>query len=93
MATTAPTSLVVLHEPFALRKLGYTRDQMVSHGFRSSASTILNRRRFDKEVIEMQFAHSPDDRIRAIYNRDKMWDDRVRLMQRWADMLDVMRLL
>ena len=77
----------------ALRKIGYSRDQMVSHGFRSSASTILNRRKFDREVIEMQLAHCPEDRIRSIYNRDKMWSDRVRLMQRWADMLEDFQML
>jgi integrase len=77
----------------ALRKMGFSREQMVSHGFRSSASTILNRRRFDREVIEMQLAHAPNDRIRAIYNRDQMWSDRVRLMQRWADLIDDMQML
>lgn len=77
----------------ALRKMGYTKDQMVSHGFRSSASTILNSRKFDRDAIEMQLAHAPDDRIRAIYNRDKMWDERVRLMQRWADLLDLLKML
>lgn len=77
----------------ALRKIGYSKDEMVAHGFRSSASTMLNRRRFDRDVIEMQLAHAPEDRIRAIYNRDQMWDDRVKLMQRWADLLDDMQML
>lgn len=77
----------------ALRGLGYSADQMVAHGFRSSASTILNRRGFNRDVIEMQLAHAPEDRIRAIYNRDKMWSDRVNLMQRWADLLDGFKLL
>jgi integrase len=77
----------------ALRKIGYSKDEMVSHGFRSSASTILNRRRFNRDVIEMQLAHAPEDRIRSIYNRDQMWSDRVKLMQRWADMIDDMKML
>ncbi len=77
----------------ALRKMGYSRGQMVSHGFRSSASTFLNRKRFDRDVIEMQLAHAPEDRIRAIYNRDRMWSDRVKLMQRWADMIDAMKMI
>ena len=41
----------------------------------------------------MQLAHAPNDRIRAIYNRDQMWSDRVRLMQRWADLIDDMQML
>lgn len=41
----------------------------------------------------MQLAHSPDDRIRAIYNRDNMWDDRVRLLQRRADLIEDMKML
>ena len=105
MATVAPTSLNIIHEAFArrmkqacdansaLRKMGYSRELMVAHGFRSTASTILNRRKFDRDVIEMQLAHAPEDRIRAIYNRDMLWPERVRLMQRWADMLDDMKLL
>lgn len=77
----------------ALRKIGYSKDEMVAHGFRSSASTILNRRKFNRDAIEMQLAHAPEDRIRAIYNRDQMWRDRVKLMQRWADMLDDLKML
>lgn len=77
----------------SLRRLGFPGDKMVSHGFRSSASTMLNRRKFDKEVIEVQLSHAPEDRIRAIYNRDEMWAERVKLMQRWADMTEDMRIL
>lgn len=76
-----------------LRRLGFPGEKHVSHGFRSSASTMLNRRGFDKEVIEIQLAHAPEDRIRAIYNRDEMWESRVKLMQRWADLLDGMKIL
>jgi integrase len=72
----------------ALRRMGYTKQQMVAHGFRSSASTILNERGFDPDVIETALAHQDEDEVRAAYNRAKYWPQRVKLMQEWADLLD-----
>lgn len=72
----------------ALRRMGYTKDQMVAHGFRSSASTILNERGFDPDVIETALAHQDEDEVRAAYNRAKYWPQRVTMMQEWADLLD-----
>lgn len=77
----------------ALRRMGYRQDEMTSHGFRSSASTILNAQGYDPEVIELQLAHQDGNTVRRIYNRGTKWDERVRLMQRWADMMDGFRLL
>jgi len=76
----------------ALRRMGYQKTEMTSHGFRSSASSILNGRRFDPEVIETQLAHLDDDKIRRIYNRNELWPERVQLMQKWANILDELRL-
>lgn len=76
----------------ALRRMGYSGAEMVSHGFRSSASTILNARKFDADVIELQLAHLNSDRIRRIYNRGDMWEDRVQLMQKWANIIDELQL-
>jgi integrase len=53
----------------ALRRMGYAKDEMCAHGFRSSASTILNERGFDPEVIEVALAHEDEDKVRATYNR------------------------
>lgn len=68
-----------------------------AHGFRSSASTILNKQRrptggrlFEQAMIELQLDHA-DDSTRAIYDRDGLWDDRVELMQHWADLIDRLR--
>jgi integrase len=77
----------------ALRRMGYTKDQMVAHGFRSSASTVLNERGFDPDVIETALAHQDEDEVRAAYNRAKYWNQRVKLMQDWADLLDQFRTL
>jgi integrase len=75
----------------ALRRMGYTKDEMVAHGFRSSASTILNERGFDRDVIETALAHQDEDAVRAVYNRAKYWPQRIKLLQDWADLLDQFR--
>jgi integrase len=75
----------------ALRRLGYTSDEMCSHGFRSSASTILNERGFKPDVIEAALAHQDEDEVRRAYNRARYWPDRVELLQKWADLLDEFR--
>lgn len=76
----------------AIRRMGYTKEEHTAHGFRSSASTILNRKKFDPEVIELQLAHV-EGSVRRIYNRDYRWEERVKLMQSWANLLDTFRLL
>ncbi len=72
----------------ALRRMGYTKDEITAHGFRSSASTILNERGFDHDVIETALAHEDEDEVRRVYNRAKYWPQRVKLLQEWADLLD-----
>lgn len=77
----------------ALRRMGYsTKDQHCSHGFRSTFSTILNEHGHDPEVIELCLAHQ-DGSVRAIYNRARKWNERVAMMQAWADLLDDFRRL
>ena len=76
----------------AIRRMGYGKEQMTAHGFRSMASTLLNEageHRYD--VIEAQLAHSSADKIRAVYNRAQYMEERRKLMQSWADMLDALR--
>ena len=75
----------------ALRRLGYTQDEMTSHGFRSTASTILNENGFNPDVIEAALGHQQANSIRRAYNRAIYWPERVELMQKWADMLDHLR--
>jgi integrase len=72
----------------ALRRMGYMHDEMTAHGFRSSASTILNGRHMaHPDVIETALAHK-DPTVRGIYNRAKYWPERVQLLQDWADLID-----
>lgn len=75
----------------ALRRIGYTKDEVTAHGFRSAASTILNERGLNSDVIEAALAHQDENDIRRAYNRATYWPERVKLMQAWADMLDEFR--
>jgi integrase len=72
----------------ALRRMGYGKEEVTSHGFRVTASTILNARGYDADVIEAVLAHQDKNAIRRTYNRTTYWDQRVKLMQEWADLLD-----
>lgn len=75
---------------FAMYRMGY-RSRATVHGLRATASTILNESEdpvWDRDGIEHQLAHAPDDAIRAAYNRGQRWEQRVRMMQWWSDRLD-----
>jgi integrase len=72
----------------ALRRMGFAKDEMTAHGFRASASTILNERGYDPNVIEAALAHEDEDAVRRAYNRARYWPQRIRLMQDWGDLLD-----
>jgi len=75
----------------ALRRMGYSNDQMTAHGFRSTASTLLNEEGFNADWIERQLAHCEKDGVRAAYNYAQYMPERRRMMQAWADLLDQLR--
>jgi integrase len=76
----------------ALRRLGYGADEMTSHGFRSTASTLLNESgKWSVDAIERALAHGDSDAIRGAYHRGAHWDERVRMAQWWSDYLDGLR--
>jgi integrase len=76
----------------ALRRLGYTKDEMTSHGFRAAASSILNESNlWNPDAIEAQLAHVEGNAIRRAYARAEFWDQRVGMMQWWGDRLDEMK--
>jgi len=72
----------------ALRRLGYTKEEMTGHGFRSMASTVLNEQGWNRDAIERQLAHAERNDIRAAYNYAEHLKERKRMMQHWADYLD-----
>ena len=74
----------------ALEVMGYKK-RMTGHGFRGLASTILNEHGFAPDWIERQLAHGDKNSVRAAYNHAQYLPQRTKMMQAWADMLDVMR--
>ena len=75
----------------ALRRMGYSKDEVTAHGFRVTASSILNSRGYDPDVIEAVLAHQDQNAVRRAYNRATYWPQRVRLMQEWANLVDVFK--
>src|SRR5699024_43539 len=75
----------------ALRRLGYTKDQVTGHGFRSMASTLLNEQGWNRDAIERQLAHAERDGVRAAYNYAEHLPERRKMMQAWADYLDSLK--
>lgn len=75
----------------ALRRLGYSSEEMTAHGFRAMASTLLNERGFPPDVIELQLAHQERNKVRAAYNRAQRLTERRQMMQAWADYLDQLK--
>jgi len=77
----------------ALRRMGIGGHEHTAHGFRSSASSILNEcGEFKPDAVEAQLAHLDGSTVRRVYNRATYWEERVRMMQWWADILDQSRL-
>lgn len=76
----------------ALRRLGYSGDEMTGHGFRAMARTILDEvLEYRVEWIEMQLAHEVKDPNGRAYNRTAFLEGRAKMMQGWADFLDELR--
>ena len=75
----------------ALRRMGYTKEEMTGHGFRSMASTNLNEMGFHPDHIERQLAHVEGNKVRAAYNYAEHLPERKKMMQAWADYLDSLR--
>ncbi len=71
----------------ALRRLGFSKEEMTTHGFRKSASTLLHEMGFSPELIETQLAHKRPG-VAAIYNKSHLLKQRTEMMQTWADYLD-----
>ena len=77
----------------ALRRMGYSGDEMTAHGLRASASTLLNESGlWGHDAIERSLAHQDHNSIRGIYHRGQHWEERVRMAQWWSDHLDELRL-
>jgi integrase len=75
-----------------LRRMGFGKEEMTAHGWRTTASTLLNESNlFSPDAIERSLAHRDRDAIRGTYARGQYWDERVRMHQWWSDHLDQLR--
>lgn len=73
----------------ALRRMGFTLDEATAHGFRASASSLLNESgKWSPDAIEAELAHIDTNSIRKAYHRAQYWDERVKMAQWWASRLD-----
>lgn len=75
---------------YALARMGY-KGRMTGHGFRTSASTMLNEQNYAEDVIESQLAHGDPNQVRGAYNQARYLPARKLMMQQWADYLDKLK--
>ena len=75
----------------ALRRMGYEKSDICGHGFRAMASTMLHEQGWKSDVIERQLAHRESNKVKAAYNHAQHLPERIKMMQHWADFLDVLR--
>jgi len=75
----------------ALRRMGYSGEEMTWHGFRTIASTLLRELGWEDELIERQLGHDVGSDVKRAYDKSKRLPDRRRMMQAWADYLDGLR--
>nr|WP_320010598.1 integrase arm-type DNA-binding domain-containing protein [uncultured Desulfobulbus sp.] len=74
----------------ALRRMGYSKDEMTGHGFRAMASTLLHEQGWESDVIERQLAHKERNSVKAAYNYAQHLPERRKMMQAWADYLEAL---
>jgi integrase len=76
----------------ALRRMGYGPDDMTAHGFRSTASSLLNESgKWSADAIERALSHVDGNQVRATYHRGAHWAERIEMAQWWSDHLDTLR--
>lgn len=76
----------------ALRRMGFSAEEMSAHGFRAMASTLLNESgKWSPDAIERALSHQDSDKVRAAYHRGAHWEERVAMAQWWSDHLDLLR--
>lgn len=76
----------------ALRRMGFSAEEMTAHGFRAMASTLLNESgKWSPDAIERALAHKDSDQVRSAYHRGTHWNERVAMAQWWSDHIDALR--
>ncbi len=72
----------------ALERMGFTAIGFSGHGFRATASTMLNEMGYRSDLIERQLAHADRNKVRASYNQAEYLPERQAMLQHWADVCD-----
>lgn len=72
---------------YSMYRMGY-HSRATVHGFRATASTILNEHGFTPDVIERQLAHAERNKVRASYNHAQYLPERRKMMQWWGDYVE-----
>ena len=77
----------------ALRRMGFSQDEMSAHGFRATARTLMIERMpgISADVIEAQLAHGKSGPLGMAYDRAEFLEQRRKMMLEWADYLDKLR--
>lgn len=77
----------------AFRRMGFPKDVVTAHGFRATASTLLNESgKWHPDAIERALAHGHGNAVRGTYARGQHWDERVEMAQWWSDYLDRLKI-
>lgn len=77
---------------YALRRLGFDQTEATAHGFRASASSLLNESgKWHPDAIEAELGHLTADAVRRAYHRASYWDERVRMAAWWAGEIERLR--
>lgn len=70
----------------ALRRMSFSAKEMTSHGFRASASSLINESGlWNPDAIEAELAHADQNQVRRIYHRALYWEERVKMAEWWAE--------
>ena len=75
----------------ALRRMGYTKNDMTSHGFRAMSSTVLHEQGWPTDIVERQLAHTEQNKVKSAYDHAEHLPQRRKMMQAWADYLDALK--
>ncbi len=76
----------------ALRRMGYSGDEMSAHGFRATFSSLANESGlWNPDAIERALAHEERNEVRRAYARGTHWEERVRLSDWWAGCIDELK--
>ena len=75
----------------ALRRMGYTKNDMTAHGFRAMSSTVLHEQGWPTDIVERQLAHTEQNKVKSAYDHAEHLPQRRKMMQSWADYLDALK--